>query len=161
MLVDADDRTRESLVGLLGVHGRTRVVGSAGTVRDALALLKRERPEVLVVDPRLPELEAGLVFIRRARAVDAAVRILGVSWTTAHEASIRAAGADAFIRKTFRPHELADAVARCAESARGSAAAAEARPSEARPSDVRPPDAPAPEVPTGSSGPETSGTAAG
>lgn len=114
VVVDADDRTRESLVGLLGVHGRCRVVGSAGRPAEALTVIRREQPDVVVVDPRLPDIAQGLAFIRRVRAVSARGRILGMSSTPGLEPDVRAAGADGFVRKTFRPQELADAVGRCA-----------------------------------------------
>ena len=50
------------------------------------------------------------------------MRILGVGWTPVHAEAIETAGADVFVRKTFRPHELADAVARCAMKGRSGAA---------------------------------------
>lgn len=115
VVVDADDRTRESLVGLLGVRGRSHVVGSAGRVAEAVSLVRSAAPDVVVVDPRLPDLEQGLTLIRTLRGVDPAVRILVVSRAPALEPQVRAAGADAFILKTFRPTQLADAVARCAQ----------------------------------------------
>ncbi|HET7727562.1 MAG TPA: response regulator transcription factor [Candidatus Limnocylindrales bacterium] len=116
VVVDADDRTRESLVRLLGVHDRCRVVGSAGRPAEALTVIRREQPDVVVVDPRLPDLAQGLAFIRRVRAVSAGGRILGMASTPGLEPDVRAAGADGFLRKTFRPQELAEAVARCARS---------------------------------------------
>src|SRR3712207_1058196 len=99
VVVDADDRTRESLVGLLGVHGRCRVVGSAGKPAEAMTVIRRERPDVVVVDPRLPEVSDGLTFIRKVRTTNAAGRILGMSWTASLEGDVRTAGADAFVRK--------------------------------------------------------------
>lgn len=114
VVVDADDRTRESLVRLLGVHDRCRVVGSAGHPAEALTVIRREQPDVVVVDPRLPDVAQGLAFIRKVRAASTGGRILGMSSTPSLEADVRAAGADGFLRKTFRPQELAEAVAGCA-----------------------------------------------
>ena len=60
LVVDADDRVRESLAGLLAIGDRVLVVGSAGQAATALALVREHRPDVVVVDPRLPEVDGGL-----------------------------------------------------------------------------------------------------
>lgn len=106
LIVDPDDRVRESLAGLLGIGQRCFVVGSAGTAQDALRLAAVEAPDVVVVDPRLPGTD-GAAFIGRLRAAAPTTRILVLNWSdTADQTS----GADAYVRKTFRPHELIDAV---------------------------------------------------
>ena len=110
LVVDADDRVRESLAGLLGIGERLLVVGDAGRPDAALGLVTTERPDVVVVDPRLPEIDAGLDFIGRLRAAapDVRVVIMG-SFDGVDEGSV-AAAADAFVRKTFRPNELVAAI---------------------------------------------------
>lgn len=113
IVVDADERTRASLVGLLAIRGRARVVGDAGTGTEAIALVKQSRPDVVVIDPRLPDLDAGLAVIRTIRSLDPDVRLLAMGPPGAIEAAVGSAGADGFVRKTFRPDELADAVVRC------------------------------------------------
>ena len=114
VIVDADDRTRASLVGLLGIRGRVRIVGDAGQAKAAVTLIRQCQPDVVVVDPRLPDLEGGLVAIRSIRSFDPEVRILAMGPSGPLEMAAAEAGADAFVRKTFRPDELADAVVRCA-----------------------------------------------
>ena len=107
LLVDPDDRVRESLAGLLRIGQRCLVVGSAGTADAALALARDATPDVVVVDPRLPGIDAGAALIARLREVAPAARVLVLDWSdTADQTS----GADAYVRKTFRPHELIDAV---------------------------------------------------
>jgi len=113
LVVDADDRTRESIVGILGIRHRFEVVGSAGHVGAALAIVDRHRPDVLIVDPRLPEIPDGIALIRRARAIDPTIRILAVGWAPSLEHDTLAAGADCFIRKTFKPGDLSGAIGRC------------------------------------------------
>ena len=125
VIVDADDRTRASLVGLLGIRGRVRVVADAGKARDAVTLVRNHRPDVVVVDPRLPDLDGGLAAIRSIRSTDAEIRILAMGPTGPVEVAAAEAGADAFVRKTFRPDELADAVVRCATLIRDAAARSE------------------------------------
>jgi DNA-binding NarL/FixJ family response regulator len=110
LVVDADERVRESLAGLLGIGRRCVVVGSAGRPDSALALIAANPPDVIVVDPRLPEVAAGQAFIARARELAPSVRVLAMSWSDVLEHEGISCGADAFIRKTFRPRELVDAV---------------------------------------------------
>jgi DNA-binding NarL/FixJ family response regulator len=108
LLVDADDRVRASLAGLLCIGERCVVVGTAGTAAEALRLAADSKPDVIVVDPRLPGIDAGAALIARLREVSPATRILVLSWSATTE--LGDCGADAYTRKTFRPHELIDAV---------------------------------------------------
>lgn len=110
LVVDADDRVRESLSGLLAIGDRVTVVGSAGGSGPALDLAVRTDPDVVIVDPRLPEMDGGLAFIARLRTVAPDVRILAMSWSDALEHVALTGGADGFVRKTFRPAELVAAI---------------------------------------------------
>ena len=69
LVVDADDRVRESLTGLLAIgdqlHGRRQLPASRAR---ALDLAAEHRPDVVIVDPRLPEVDGGLAFIAGLRA---------------------------------------------------------------------------------------------
>lgn len=113
VVVDTDERTCESIVGLLGIRDNLRVVGSAGHPGTAIRLVEQHRPDVVIMDPRLPEISAGVALIRAIRGVDPAIRILVVGWSPELEHDSLEAGADGFVRKTFRLSELGDAIARC------------------------------------------------
>ena len=63
VLVDADERVRESLCSLLCIGDRIEVVGSAGATDAALDVIRETEPDVVVVDPRLPDLPGGIAFI--------------------------------------------------------------------------------------------------
>jgi DNA-binding response OmpR family regulator len=110
LVVDADDRVRESLTGLLTIGGRCLVVASAGQVGPALDLAIDHQPDVVIVDPRLPEVDGGIAFITRLRANLPSIRILAMGWSDTLEADVLHSGADGFVRKTFRPTELVAAV---------------------------------------------------
>ncbi len=110
LVVDADDRVRESLTGLLAIGGRLTVVGSAGDAGAALDLAMSSEPDVVVVDPRMPDEDDGDDLVTRIRASLPDVRILAMSWTDTPERAALASGADAFVRKTFRPAELIAAI---------------------------------------------------
>jgi DNA-binding NarL/FixJ family response regulator len=107
LLVDTDDRVRESLAGLIRIGHRCLVVGTAGTVEDALTLARDSAPDVVVVDPRMPDPERGRAFIAQIRDASPTSRILVLVWPDGTDETW---GADAYARKTFRSHELIDAV---------------------------------------------------
>lgn len=110
LVVDADDRVRESLSGLLSIGDQVTVVGSAGQPGPALDLAVAVAPDVVIVDPRLPEVDGGLAFISQLRSVAPDVRILAMSWSDSLEGTALGGGADAFVRKTFRSSELVAAI---------------------------------------------------
>jgi DNA-binding NarL/FixJ family response regulator len=105
LLVDPDDRVRESLAGLLRIGERCLVVGTAGTADDAVLIATESTPDVIVLDPRLPG-QDSVALIARLRAAAPNTRVLVLAWSETDQT----AGADAYARKTFRPHELIDAV---------------------------------------------------
>lgn len=110
LVVDADDRVRESLSGLLAIGDQVTVVGSAGQAGPALDLVVDHQPDVVIVDPRLPEVDGGIAFIARLRALRPGTQILAMGWSDTLESAVREGGADGFLRKTFRPTELVAAV---------------------------------------------------
>jgi DNA-binding NarL/FixJ family response regulator len=110
VVVDADDRVRESLSRLLCIGDRVEVVGSAGRTEPALDLVMATRPDVVVVDPRLPEVDGGLAFIRRLRAVAPDVRVLVMSGSDTPQLVDLANSCDGVVRKTFRASDLLTAI---------------------------------------------------
>ncbi len=121
LVIDADERTRESMVGILAVSDRYDVVGSAGWPADALTIADRTHPDVVIVDPRLPDMRDGIALISRLRASHPQARILAVGWLPETEPEVLAAGADCFVRKTFRPGDLSGAINRCLAPGQGAA----------------------------------------
>ena len=63
VVVDADDLVRETVAALLGIGGRIEVVGIAGQSGPATDIVSDVEPDVVLVDPRLPDLADGLAFI--------------------------------------------------------------------------------------------------
>lgn len=110
VVVDADDRVRESLAGLLCIGGRLEVVGSSGQTGPAIDIVMETQPDIVVLDPRLPEVDAGLALIRRLREAAPGVRVLLLGGTDVYEGPDLARSADGFVRKTFRPSDLVAAV---------------------------------------------------
>jgi DNA-binding NarL/FixJ family response regulator len=110
VVVDADDRVRESLSRLLCIGERVEVVGSAGQTDRALDLVAATRPDVVVVDPRLPEVDGGLDFIDRVRATAPGVRVVVMSGSDTPRLDDLARTADGIVRKTFRATDLLTAI---------------------------------------------------
>jgi DNA-binding NarL/FixJ family response regulator len=68
------------------------------------------RPDVVVVDPRLPEVDGGLALIRRLRAVAPDVRVLVMSGSDTPQLVDLANSCDGVVRKTFRASDLLTAI---------------------------------------------------
>jgi DNA-binding NarL/FixJ family response regulator len=95
------------------LDGLVDVVGDAATVGDAVALIREEAPDVVLLDVHMPD-GGGLEVIRRLGGEPGAVRFLALSVSDAAEdviAVIRA-GARGYVTKTISGAELADAVRR-------------------------------------------------
>lgn len=120
LVVDADARTRESLTGLLGIGRRVAVVGSAGDPARALELAIALEPDVVVIDPRLPEVALGRAFIARLRELRPGCRVLVLNGAAPLAEGAPPLDADAYVRKTFRVRELIDAVLACRGQSAGS-----------------------------------------
>jgi DNA-binding NarL/FixJ family response regulator len=103
-----------------GVHAelkdRVAVVGDAGDVSEAIEVIAREQPDVVLLDVHMPD-GGGVEVIRRVIAAQLGVRFLALSVSDAAEdviAVIRA-GARGYVTKSISGSELAEAVHRVAE----------------------------------------------
>jgi DNA-binding NarL/FixJ family response regulator len=110
LVVDADHRVRDSLAGLIDLAEGMQVVGTTGQPAEAIGAVRQSRPDIVVIDPRLPELEVGLGLIGSMQRVRPDVRILVLSWSADHEQMAMDAGADGFICKSADPVTVVEAV---------------------------------------------------
>lgn len=97
----------EVLREVLAVDGGFRAVGQAHRGREALAAIRRERPDLVLIDLDLPDM-GGLELIHRIRAENLADRIVVCS-ALMHDETIEVAlalGADAFVGKNTRVNSL-------------------------------------------------------
>lgn len=110
-IVDADRRVQQSVAEVLRVAG-LNVVGTAGDVRAALELMDELEPTVLVVDPRLPDVEAGGSLLSGVSRGWPATRVVVMGWSGDGEAELP--GAHAFVSKSAEPEEfVAATIAAC------------------------------------------------
>ena len=110
VVVDADDLVRQTVAALLGIGGRVEVVGIAGQSGPATDMVINARPDVVLVDPRLPDLDGGLAFIRRLHDVAPSVRVLVVCSPEFRDVAGKSEGVHGSLRKTFRPGDLTAAI---------------------------------------------------
>jgi DNA-binding NarL/FixJ family response regulator len=98
------------------LDGLVDVVGDAATVADAVALIREQAPDVVLLDVHMPD-GGGLEVLRQVAADAPATQFLALSVSDAAEdviAVIRA-GARGYVTKTISGADLADAVRRVHE----------------------------------------------
>jgi DNA-binding NarL/FixJ family response regulator len=113
MLVDDHPIVRIGLAALIGTLPGMETVAQAGNGREAIALHKEKRPDVTLMDLRLPEL-SGVEVIRTIRTVSPDARFIVLTTYEGDEDIHQAlqAGARGYIIKGM-PHDLlADAIKR-------------------------------------------------
>ncbi|MFI0775683.1 response regulator [Streptomyces sp. NPDC021212] len=110
-LLDDHEVVRRGVRELLASEPDMEVVGEAGTAADALARILATRPDVAVLDIRLPD-RSGVEVCREIRSRDAAIRCMMLTSFADDEALFDAimAGASGYVLKDIRGSELLAAV---------------------------------------------------
>ncbi|MEV4474459.1 response regulator transcription factor [Nonomuraea sp. NPDC049504] len=113
-VVVADDQAvvREGLVLLLGLLPGIDVVGSAGDGEAALRLVETERPDVVLMDLRMPRMD-GVEATRRVRAAHPGTQVVVLTTYSDDESVFAAlrAGARGFLTKDAEADDIAKALA--------------------------------------------------
>lgn len=109
----ADDLTvvREGLAAILGRDDCLTVVGMAGNGREALELFRQHRPNITLMDMRMPEMDGAEATIAIRKEFPQA-RIIMVTGYDGDEDIFRAmnAGAKGYLRKDTPKQELLQAI---------------------------------------------------
>jgi two-component system, NarL family, response regulator DevR len=110
-LLDDHEVVRRGVHDLLSGEHDIEVVGEAGTAAEALARIPAARPDVAVIDVRLPD-GSGVEVCREIRAHDESVHCLVLTSYSDDEALFDAimAGAAGYVLKDIRGAELLAAV---------------------------------------------------
>jgi two-component system response regulator DevR len=110
-LVDDHEVVRRGLVGLLASDPELEVVGEAGSVSEAKARIPALKPDVAVLDVRLPD-GNGIELCRDLLSDLAELRCLMLTSFTSDEAMLEAilAGASGYVVKDIKGMELARAI---------------------------------------------------
>ncbi len=111
MLVDDHEVVRLGLRALFGQTKHVEVVGEAGSVGEAVVEAGRVRPDVVVMDLRLPD-GTGLDACREILSADPAVRVLFLTSYSDDEAVLSTilAGAAGYVLKEIRQEALIHAI---------------------------------------------------
>ncbi|WUN30798.1 response regulator transcription factor [Kitasatospora sp. NBC_00315] len=112
LLVDDEELVRAGLRAVLEAQGDLRVVGEAADGSQVLGLARTLRPDVVLMDVRMPEVD-GLTATRLLiEGCEQPPKILVVTTFENDDYVYRAlrAGADGFLLKRSRPAEIAHAV---------------------------------------------------
>ena len=114
-VVDDHELVRRGLIDLIDAEEDLAVVGQAGTVSAALEEIKKERPDVAVLDVRLPD-GNGIELCREIRSFYPDTRVLMLTSFSDDEALLGAVmgGASGYVIKDIKSLDLLDAIRRVA-----------------------------------------------
>ncbi|WDZ87700.1 response regulator [Micromonospora cathayae] len=114
-LLDDHEVVRRGLADLLTSSGDIEVVGESGSAPEAARRIPALRPDVAILDARLPD-GNGIDVCRDIRAVDSSIKGLILTSYEDDEALFAAimAGAAGYVLKQIRGTDLVDAVRRVA-----------------------------------------------
>jgi DNA-binding NarL/FixJ family response regulator len=115
VIVDSDRRVQASLAELLRVDGHLSVAGQAGDVRSALELIDHERPDAVILDPRLPDVAAGAALVSSLQRGWPQIRVIMTGWYLSNELPELARSAAACVSKSATPEEFVAAVVACCQ----------------------------------------------
>ena len=115
-LLDDHEVVRRGLIGLLQADGDIEVIGESGSAQEATRRIPALKPDVAVLDARLPD-GNGIDVCRDVRAIDSTIKGLILTSYEDDEALFAAimAGAAGYVLKQIRGTDLVDAVRRVAE----------------------------------------------
>ncbi|GII75096.1 DNA-binding response regulator [Sphaerisporangium rufum] len=113
LVVDDQTVVREGLVLLLRLLPGIEVVGTAADGAEALLLVAAERPDVVLMDLRMPRM-GGVEATRRIREEHPGTQVVVLTTYSDDESVFAAlrAGARGYLTKDARAEEIAEAVAR-------------------------------------------------
>ncbi|GAA4378014.1 response regulator transcription factor [Nocardioides caricicola] len=115
-LLDDHEVVRQGLRALLESTGTIEVVGESGSAEDAAHRIPALRPDVAVLDARLPD-GSGIEVCRTVRAVDPSIQALILTSYDDDEALFAAimAGAAGYVLKEIKGRDLVAAIRQVAE----------------------------------------------
>jgi YesN/AraC family two-component response regulator len=107
LIVDDQPRARKSLRALLSTWPRAGEMREASNGREALQLVRELRPDVVLMDVRMPEMD-GLKATAQIKEIWPQVKVIVLSMYTEYRDEALAAGAETFVGKGEAPDKLLD-----------------------------------------------------
>jgi EAL domain-containing protein (putative c-di-GMP-specific phosphodiesterase class I)/AmiR/NasT family two-component response regulator len=116
LVADNDPDLREVLVELIGKEASLDLVGIADDAGGAIELAERHRPEVALVDVKMPG-GGGAMVARELRARSAETRVIALSTHEEREIILHmlGAGVSGYLVKGAPPEEILTAIRECVE----------------------------------------------
>ena len=114
-LLDDHEVVRRGLVALLESAGDIKVIGESGLAQEATRRIPALRPDVAVLDARLPD-GSGIDVCRDVRSADPEIKALILTSYQDDEALFSAimAGAAGYVLKQIKGNDLVDSIRRVA-----------------------------------------------
>ncbi|GGG16937.1 DNA-binding response regulator [Rhodococcoides trifolii] len=115
VIIDDDALVRSGLSAILGTDAGLAVVGEAADGREGLVSIAAFRPDVVLLDIRMPTMD-GLAALEELRRTDTRTAVIVLTTFDSDRYILRAlrCGADGFLLKDIAPRELIAAVHRVA-----------------------------------------------
>jgi len=115
VLVDDHQLCRRGLAELLANSGDFNVLGATGDPTQAELLIRDQKPDLIVMDLRMP-LMSGLVLLQRVRSAGGDMPAVILTMSDAQEdlASALRAGVRGYLLKDMEPIDIVDSIRRTA-----------------------------------------------
>lgn len=116
LVVEDHPVTRLGIVAVLHASGRFDVIGQAETAHSAVLQFRELRPDVTLLDLKLPD-GSGIDVLERIRTIDPEARVLVLTSIDTEEQAYRAlqAKVNGYLMKDTPPQRLVDAVSAIVE----------------------------------------------
>ena len=111
MLVDDQNLVREGIKSLLNLAGHIAIVGEAGDGEEALTKMDELKPDVILMDIRMPKLD-GIETLKRMQSSNIAIPVIILTTFDDHELVLNGirAGARGFLLKDVSLESLVEAI---------------------------------------------------
>jgi two-component system, NarL family, response regulator len=112
LIVDDHPVVQAGLSSMLATQGEVEVIGSASSGEEALLMVQRDMPDILLLDLRMPGMN-GIDTLRALKEMKASVRVIILTSFETDENIYRAvqAGAQGYLLKDTSQRQMLEAIA--------------------------------------------------